>query len=98
MTSRYLLLFTAIAGLLLLTAGTARAETQADTFVNTAKKNFGTNENVTQRSGRDSITNKARNYADKTLRHSKNKNPRKHRRDARLNHKKQAIANNGVND
>ena len=94
MTSRYFLILAALAGLLCMTAATARAEdSRVESYVSSAKKVYGTN----QRSGREARTNKARNYAEKTARHNKNKNPRKHRRGNR-HQKQESSANAGVND
>lgn len=83
-----------LTGVMLMTAAPARSEdSRIESYVSSAKKTYGTN----QRSGREARTNKARNYAEKTARHNKNKNPRKHRRDKR-SQKQESSANAGVND
>lgn len=95
MTARFFLLLATLAGLFWSTsAASVKAEdSRVESYVSAAKKTYGTN----QRSGREARTNKARNYAEKTARHNKNKSPRKQRRDKR-HQKQESSANAGVND
>lgn len=94
MSSRYILILVATAGLLCTAAAPAHAEdSRIESYVSSAKKTYDSN----QRSSREARTNKAGNYAERTARRNKNKSSRKNRRDSR-HQKQESSANAGVNN